>query len=125
MAQAARITRRGEAEAGWDGSDTRRSRRHPIPGVLVAIEAAEARKTPRGFWLTDAVDLGAGGMGLVVPPDLEPGFPVHLTFRLDKKTEFTSVPGEICRQELGAGAVRFLDWPASERVKLLEYLVRM
>jgi hypothetical protein len=99
----------------------RRSRRRPIAGVLVAIDAPGIAEKP---WVVDAVDINADGMGLVLPRDLQAGSQVQLSFQLDEAASFARVPAEILHREGPTGGVRFLPWEAGERLKLLEYLVR-
>jgi len=99
----------------------RRSRRRPIVGVLVAIDAPGIAEKP---WVVDAVDINADGMGLVLPRDLQAGSQVQLSFQLDEAASFARVPAEVMHREGPTGGVRFLSWEAGERLKLLEYLVR-
>ena len=99
----------------------RRSRRRPIAGVLVAIDAPGIADQP---WVVDAVDVNADGMGLVLPRDLQAGAQVQLSFQLDEATAFARVPAVVLHREGPTGGVRFLSWDAGERLKLLEYLVR-
>lgn len=102
----------------------RRSRRHPMAGVLVEIEAPTLSDKP---WVVDAVDINADGMGLVLPRRLEPGTHVLLSFRLDPSCAFSRVPAVILHQEpqAGGGGVRFGAWSDADRLRLLEHLVRI
>ncbi|MGE5234599.1 MAG: PilZ domain-containing protein [Acidobacteriota bacterium] len=102
----------------------RRSRRHPIAGVLVEIEVPTLSDKP---WVVDAVDINADGMGLVLPHGLEPGTHVLLSFRLDSTCEFSRVPAVLLHQEpqAGGGGVRFGAWSDADRLRLLEHLVRI
>jgi len=99
----------------------RRSLRFPIPGVLVAIEAPEVARKP---WVVGAVDLSAHGMGLLLPSGLPAECEVRLSFQLSDGTAFSRVPARVQHAEGQAGGVRFQAWTDSERLKLLEYLVR-
>ncbi len=99
----------------------RRSRRRPIAGVLVAIDAPGIAEKP---WVVDAVDINADGMGLVLPRDLQAGSHVQLSFQLDEAASFARVPAVVLHREGPTGGVRFLSWDSGERLKLLEYLVR-
>ncbi len=74
--------------------------------------------------VVDAIDLNANGLGLVLPPELLEGTRVLLSFRLDEH-EFSRLPAMV-RHKLGvSGGVRFEPWPERERLKLLEFLVRV
>jgi hypothetical protein len=99
----------------------RRSLRLPIPGVLVALEAPEVARKP---WVVGAVDLSADGMGLLLPAGLPPESEVRLSFQLSDGTSFSRVPARVQHGAGQAGGVRFQAWTDSERLKLLEYLVR-
>ena len=101
--------------------NTRRSRRRPLPGILVQIET---RDEPTRRWVVDAVDLSADGMGLVLPDELEPGTPVLLSMRLEEGSALAGVPAIVQHREPGVGGVRFDSWEDDERLLLLEYLVR-
>ena len=101
---------------------TRRQRlRTPIHGLLVAIDAPEVAGDP---WVVDAIDINSRGLGLVLPPELPAGASVFLTFKLAEDLEFSRVPATVLHRLTVSGAVRFEPWPESERLKLLEYLVR-
>jgi hypothetical protein len=99
----------------------RRSRRRPIHGVLVAIDAPSSSSGP---YVVDALDVNADGIGLVMPPDLPPGTFVRLSFRLDERTSFSQVPAIVLHHDGQSAGVRFLPWAEGERLALLEYLVR-
>lgn len=101
--------------------DERRSRRLPIPGVLVAIDAPRVAPEP---WAVDAIDLNANGLGLVLPEELPNGLVVELSFELNERVSFSRLPAEVRHRWGSSGGVCFRDWPDSERLKLLEYLVR-
>jgi PilZ domain len=105
------------------GSDermmSRRIRRAPIHGMLVAIDAPELSSDP---WVVDGIDLSSSGMGLVLPPELLQGTRVLLSFRLGDH-EISRLPATVQHKEGISGGVRFDDWPDSERLKLLEHLV--
>jgi hypothetical protein len=101
--------------------EQRRSRRLPIPGVLVAIDAPEIAAKP---WAVDGLDINAGGLGLVLPPELSEGSHVELTFKLEEGVELSRQPGVVRYQWGSTGGVCFEAWDADERLKLLEYLVR-
>ncbi|MEM6795063.1 MAG: PilZ domain-containing protein [Acidobacteriota bacterium] len=100
-------------------SPPRRQRRN-IHGVLVAIDAPDLADKP---WVVDAIDLNANGLGLVLPPEMEEGTEVLLSFKLNDSIEFSRLPAEVRHQISATGGVRFLPWPSAERLKLLEYLV--
>src|SRR5712692_8279846 len=98
----------------------RRSRRRPLPNVLVTVEAPELSGQP---WVVDALDLNADGIGLVLPQALRPETDVLLTFSLDERTSFNRVPAMVLHQEGNAGGVRFQSWKEADRLRLLEHLV--
>lgn len=93
----------------------------PIPGVLVAVEAPAVARKP---WVVGAVDVSADGMGLLLPSGLASDTEVRLSFQLGDGTSFSRVPARVRHQEGGSGGVIFLAWTESERLRLLEYLVR-
>ncbi len=103
------------------GTTPRRSRRRPIPGTLVAIEAPAVSDS---HWAVDAVDVNADGIGLVLPPDLPPGTQVLLSFRLDDATAFSRAPAIVLHHDGQSAGVRFLAWAEGDRLRLLEYLVQ-
>ena len=103
------------------GTTSRRSRRIPIHGVLVAIDAPQVADQP---WVVDAIDISSRGLGLVLPPELaEEGTPVLLSFKLGDDIELSGVPATVRHPQGGSGGVRFEPWPAAERLALLEFLV--
>ncbi|MEO1368427.1 MAG: hypothetical protein AAFX50_14735, partial [Acidobacteriota bacterium] len=65
----------------------------------------------------------AGGADLVLPPELEEGVEVLLSFKLDPSIEFSRLPAVIRHQISATGGVSFQPWPSAERLKLLEFLV--
>ncbi len=99
----------------------RRSRRASIHGLLVAIDAPELSSEP---WVVDGIDLNSRGMGLVLPPELLEGAQVLLSLRLDEH-ELARLPATVQHKVGVSGGVRFDPWPETERLKLLEYLVRV
>ncbi len=99
----------------------RRTRRASIHGLLIAIDAPELSSEP---WVVDGIDLNSKGMGLVLPPELLEGAQVLLSFRLDEY-ELVRVPATVQHKIGVSGGVRFDPWPEIERLKLLEYLVRV
>ena len=101
--------------------EERRSRRLPIPGVLVAIDAPHV--APR-HWAVDALDLNADGLGLVLPSELPEGTRVELSFQLAGSVEFSRLPAMVRHKWGTCGGVCFEAWDDTERLKLLEYLVR-
>lgn len=105
-----------------DGSSRRRVQRHPIHGVLVAIDAPGVAPKP---WVVDAIDINAHGLGLVMPPELRQGTEVRLSFKLEEGLEFSRVPATVLHRVGNSGGVRFASWPDRERLKLLEHLVRL
>ncbi len=110
---------------GVSGSETaarrRQTRRASIHGLLIAIDAPELSSEP---WVVDGIDLNSRGMGLVLPPELLEGAQVLLSFRLDEY-ELVRVPATVQHKIGVSGGVRFDPWPEIERLKLLEYLVRV
>ncbi len=100
----------------------RRSLRLPIPGVLVALEAPAVARKP---WVVGALDLSADGMGLVLPAGLPPDCDVRLSFQLADGTSFSRVPARVQHGAGQGGGVRFQGWTDAERLKLLEYLIRV
>lgn len=103
------------------GTVPRRSRRRPIPGTFVAIDAPSISDS---HWVVDAIDINADGIGLVLPPDLAAGTQVQLSFRLGENVAFSRVPAVVLHHDGLSAGVRFLAWPEGERLKLLEHLVR-
>ena len=97
----------------------RRTRRAPIHGLLVAIDAPELSSDP---WVVDGIDLSSSGMGLVLPPELLEGTRVLLSFRLGEH-ELSRLPATVQHKQGVSGGVIFEAWPDSERLKLLEHLV--
>jgi len=104
------------------GTSPRRSRRHPVHGLLVAIDAPAISES---HWAVDALDLNADGIGVILPPDLPPGSQVELSFKLAPAAEFSRVPGIVLHHDGQSAGVRFVGWPEGERLRLLEYLVRL
>lgn len=109
------------SEAAAEAS-RRRVRRHPIHGVLVAIDAPEVAEHP---WVVDAIDINAHGLGLVMPPELGEGTEVRLSFKLQEGLEFSRMPATVLHRVGSSGGVSFASWPDRERLKLLEYLVAL
>lgn len=105
-----------------DGATRRRERRHPMHGVFVAIDAPGVAPEP---WVVDAIDINAHGLGLVMPPELEEGTKVRLSFKLEAGLEFSRLPATVLHRLGNSGGVRFANWPDRERLKLLEFLVRL
>ncbi len=103
-----------------DEPSRRRLRRHPIHGIFVAIDAPEVAEHP---WVVDAIDINAHGLGLVMPPELEAGTEVRLSFKLQEGLEFSRMSAVVQHLEGGSGGVSFSAWPDRERLKLLEFLV--
>lgn len=99
----------------------RRSRRRPIHGTFVALEASSI---PGSHYVVDALDINADGIGLVVPPGLEAGSEVTMTFRLEEEVAFAQVRGVVLHHDGQSAGVRFVGWPEHDRLRLLEYLVR-
>ena len=97
----------------------RRTRRAPIHGLLVAIDAPELSSDP---WVVDGIDLSSSGMGLVLPPELLEGTRVLLSFKLGDY-ELSRLPATVQYKVGVSGGVRFEAWPEAERRMLLEYLV--
>lgn len=102
-------------------SRPRRTRRRPIPDVLVSIEAPTIAGKP---WVVAAIDVNADGLGLVLPEELPPGTEVFLSFKLDDDAVFGRVPAVILHQEGQVGGASFREWTPGERLALLEHLVR-
>lgn len=101
--------------------ENRRSRRLPIHGVLVAIDAPDVTDS---HWVVDAIDLNRDGMGLVLPPEIPEGTRVELSFRLSDDAEFSRVPAAVTHRLGSSGGVRFGTFDDDDRLELLEYLVR-
>lgn len=99
----------------------RRSLRRPIAGVLVAIDAPEVADRP---WVVDAIDVSADGMGLVLPPELAEGTRVELSFKLGD-AEFARLPALVTHRLGTSGGVHFDPWPDPDRLRFLEFLVRL
>lgn len=108
--------------AGADSTQRRRRRRASIHGVLVAIDAPELSSDP---WVVDAIDINARGLGLVLPPELLEGTRVLLSFKLGDDGRFSRLPATVRHLRGISGGVRFEPWPDADRLKLLEYLVRV
>lgn len=108
---------------GVSGSDKeappRRTRRAPIHGLLIAVDAPELSSE---HWVVDGIDLNSRGMGLVLPPELLEGTRVLLSFRLDDR-ELSRLPATVQHKIGVSGGVSFDPWPDAERLKLLEFLV--
>lgn len=103
-------------------AETVRRRRRTIHGVLVAIDVPEKSAHP---WVVDGIDISSSGMGLVLPDeDFFEGQVVLLSFQLDDGSQFSRMPAVVRHQMTASGGVEFRQWPAGERLKLLEYLVR-
>ena len=113
----------GSKRKSWSFLKTRErrmSRREPIAKIYVTIRKSPDSATPD--WAGTAVDVNSSGMALVLPPDLEAGTRVSLTFKLGE-AEFSRVPAEIVRQDnVGVGAVRFVDWTHADELALITYL---
>lgn len=104
-------------------SERRRSKRLPVPGVFVAIEAPEV--AGEAAWAGSAIDINGDGLALSLPPEVDPGNEVRLTFRLSDGAALASVPAVVLRKNDGhsIGAVKFLPWPEPERLALLSFLL--
>lgn len=104
-------------------SERRRSKRRPVPGVFVAIEAPEV--AGEAAWAGSAIDINGDGLALSLPPEVDPGNEVRLTFRLGEEGALSSVPAVVLRKNDGhsIGAVKFLPWPEPERLALLSFLL--
>ena len=107
-----------EISGSENAQRSRRIRRAPMHGILVAIDAPQQSSDP---WVVDAIDLSSNGMGLVMPPELLEGTEVLLSFHLDDN-DFSRLPATVVHQMGVSGGVRFEPWPGEERLKLLEYL---
>ncbi len=110
-----------EIRSGETAYEERRSRRLPIHGVLVAIDAPEVTAEP---WAVDGLDVNADGLGLVLPAELPEGVRVELSFELAAGMAFSRLPAVVRHQWGSSGGVCFEAWPDKDRLKLLEYLVR-
>jgi hypothetical protein len=115
-------SRSAASPAAQDGVERRRSRRRTTPGLLVAIETPE--RAPESCWVGTGLDINGDGLGIALPPDVEVGDEVVLTFHLGA-ADVRRVPGVVLRQEAayGVGAIRFRAWPDDERLTLLGYLL--
>ncbi len=101
------------------GAGPRRTLRAPIHGLLIAIDVPEISSE---HWVVDGIDINSKGMGLVLPPELLEGSRVLLSFKLGDR-ELSRLPATVQHKVGVSGGVRFEEWPDSERLKLLEYLV--
>jgi hypothetical protein len=101
--------------------DRRRSRRRLVPDVFVMLGAPTSQKPS---WAGNAVDINGDGLGLALPPEVEVGSEVLLSFRLGD-TAYERLPATVLRQdrEFGVGAVRFGGWPLEARQALLSFLL--
>lgn len=102
--------------------ERRRSRRRLTPGLLVAIEAP--KREPDCCWVGTGLDINGDGLGIALPPDVEVGDEVMLSFHIGS-SDLRRVPGVVLRQDAayGVGAIRFRPWPEAERLSLLGYLL--
>lgn len=102
--------------------ERRRSRRRVTPGLLVAIEAP--RRSPDSCWVGTGLDINGDGLGIALPPDVEVGDEVMLSFQL-AGSDLRRVPGVVLRRDdaYGVGAIRFHPWPETERLSLLGFLL--
>jgi hypothetical protein len=100
----------------------RRSRRLPIPGVRVDLTPEGEAETR---WTCSAIDINGDGMALSLPPDIEPGTRLRLTFQPDAVTAFEAVPCVVARQDpaAGYGAVAFAGWSENNLIELWAFLV--
>lgn len=107
----------------WSFLNTRErrdSRRQPVSQIEVEIRLERDSSTPD--WGGSAIDLNSTGMALVLPPELEMGTLVYLTFDLGSSS-FDRLPGTIVRQDrVGVGAVQFQDWGVDDKMRLLTFL---
>jgi|GEM_PF-6499227 len=110
----------GASERQDKSAAERRSRRLPMPGVLVAIDAAEIAPQP---WVVDSIDINAHGIGLVLPPEIPEGTRVRLSFRLDSDHELSQVSAVVRHKDGASGGVLFGSMPDADRLTLLEFLV--
>lgn len=103
--------------------DRRRSRRRPLAGAYVALEAPSLE--PELCWASTVIDVNGDGMGLVLHSDARPGDEVLVSFRLDRDRAVMRAPAVVLRQEggFGVGAVRFLPWTEDNRLALVSYLL--
>lgn len=90
--------------------------------MFVAVEDEDAAE--RFTWAGNAVDINGDGLAMALPPEVEEGTRVLLTFTLDG-TEFARLPGVVVRQdrEFGVAALRFGEWPETARLALLDALL--
>ena len=101
--------------------ERRLTERAPIADVYVEMRREPDNEVPD--WAGSAVDINASGMALVLPPDLQPGERVYLSFQLDELAVFEAVPGMVVRQDfVGVGAVRFEEWTETDQLALISYL---
>ena len=109
--------------AGEEHPERRRSRRRPLPGNFVAIEAPKL--APDLCWAGSVVDINGDGMGVMLPAEVKPGDEVLLSFRLDDDRMVVRAPSVVLRHEagIGFGAVRFQPWPEPDRLALVSYLL--
>lgn len=100
----------------------RRSRRRPAPRVFIALEDSEFAE--EFAWAGNAVDINGDGVAMAMPPEVEEGSEVLLTFTLEG-ADFGRLPATVVRQhrDFGVGALEFGEWPERERLALLSYLL--
>jgi hypothetical protein len=100
----------------------RRSRRLPIPGIPVDVNLEGEAETR---WSCAAIDINGDGMALALPPELETGTRLRLSFEPDEATVFHAVPCLVVRQDRagGYGAVLFTSWSEENLVQLWAFLV--
>jgi len=108
-----------QVEGAESSTQQRRTRRVPIHGHFVAIDAPGVSSDP---WVVDSIDINSRGVGLVLPPELLEGTRVFLSFKLGDH-EFSRLPATVKYQSGVSGGLLFEAWPDDERLKLLEYLV--
>ncbi len=100
----------------------RRSRRLPIPGVRVDVTREGEADT---LWSCAAIDINGDGMALTLPPEIDPGTRLRVTFQPDDSTTFHAVPCQVIRQDRagGYGAVVFAGWSEEHVIELWAFLV--
>lgn len=99
--------------------ERRRWRRHPTPGILITLEASG---TPAEPWISTALDINQESLGLTLPPPLESGQEVLVTFSLDDALAFRRLPSVVQRCGVLAGAVRFRWRSSGDCQRLIRFL---
>ncbi len=104
-----------------EGESTRRSRRFPIAGIAVTVEAPTL--CDEG-WVVGGIDISVDGMGLALPREIPTRTYVLLSCHLDSHATFARLPARVLHSDTEGSGVRFEAWHEAERLMLLDYLLR-